>query len=190
MYIIGGKYKRSPLVVPKGDQVRPTTGQLRETVFNICQGTIQGASFLDLFAGSGAMGLEALSRGAAHATFVENRRTAIQAILHNISHLQVKDQTTLLRLDVLKGLPLLTKQGKKFDLIYSDPPYGALLSTPVLTYIDTHGLLTPGGSLLIEDTHLQPPPLQHLTLISQRAVGHATLFVYTTHVVKDALTSR
>ncbi len=94
--IIGGKYKGRVLKAPKGSATRPTHGMLRESVFNICQNEIAGARFLDLFAGSGAMGLEALSRGASHITLVENDRHALASIRENIAVLQAASQTTVI----------------------------------------------------------------------------------------------
>ena len=178
MHIISGKYKKRVLVAPKSDQVRPTTSQLREAVFNICQLTIEGAYFLDLFAGSGAMGLEALSRGARHATLVDQGRPALVALRHNIVALHVENETSVLGLDVFKALHQLVRQGRCFDVIYVDPPYGAGLSAPVLAYLDAHPLLRPEGSLFIEDADLTPPPLTRLRLHSKRSIGRAHLYEY------------
>jgi 16S rRNA (guanine966-N2)-methyltransferase len=97
---------------------------LREAVFNICQNEVPNARFLDLFAGSGAMALEALSRGALHATLVEQNRSALSCIRENIATLHLESQTTLLPLDAARALALLTQQKALFDLIYLDPPYG------------------------------------------------------------------
>lgn len=178
MYIISGKYKKRALVAPKSDLVRPTTSQLREAVFNICQLSIEGALFLDLFAGSGAMGLEALSRGAAHATFVESNRQALEVIKKNIHSLGVEKQTTVISLDVLKALEKFAQHTKSFDIIYVDPPYGKSLSEPVLTFLDTHPLLNSDGTLFIEDAGLKELPLTSLRLQSKRSIGRARLLEY------------
>jgi len=173
LQIIGGKHKKRKLVAPK--RVRPTTSQLRETVFNICQQRIAGARFLDLFAGSGAMGLEALSRGAAHATFVERGHPSLASIEKNIATLGEEEHTTLVPGDVLAVLPLL--QGP-FDLIYVDPPYGKGLSGQILDAIDAHPVLAEDGVLFIEDASLEEPRLKNLELKQKRSVGRATLFEY------------
>ena len=178
MYIISGKFKKRALVVPKTETVRPTTSQLRETLFNICQLTIEGAHFLDLFAGSGAIGLEALSREAAHVTFVEKNRLALAAIKKNISSFQVESQTTVYGCDVLKALQQLYASGKKFDLIYADPPYGEGLGAQVLDFLDQNLLLAEEGSLFIEDANLHEPPLQQLKLVRQKKSGRAHLYEY------------
>jgi 16S rRNA (guanine966-N2)-methyltransferase len=178
MHIIGGRFKKRVLVSPKTERVRPTTSQLREALFNICQLTIEGASFLDLFAGSGAMGLEALSRGAKQVTFVENNRDALAAIKKNIASLQVEEQCTVFSLDIFKALQRLDAQKQRFDLIYADPPYGEGLGTSILEFLDRHPLLATNGSLFIEESLLHPPPLQHLKLRGERKIGNTHLYEY------------
>ena len=176
--IIGGKYKKRTLATPKSEKVRPTTAQLRETLFNICQHTTPGARFLDLFAGSGAMGLEALSRGALHATFVECDRSALAAIKKNIATLHVEQMTTVYSLDVSKALQHLHDKNESFDLIYIDPPYGQGLGAHVLDFSDRHHLLASGGSIFIEDSELHEPTLQQLRLFRQKKVGRGYLYEY------------
>ncbi len=165
-------------MVPKESRVRPTTAQTQETLFNICQYQIEGAAFLDLFAGSGAIGFEALSRGASHVTFVESNRLAIQAIKKNIQTLQVEGETTLYGYDIFKALSFLSQNGVGFDLIYADPPYEAGFSAPLLQCLDQQQLLKPEGTLYIEDALFQEPPLKHLTCTSHRKIGRAYLFEY------------
>lgn len=178
MYIIAGKFKKKPLFTPHSEAVRPTTSQLRETLFNICQLSVEGARFLDLFAGSGAMGFEALSRGAAYAAFVENNRQALIAIRKNITGLGVAEQTGLLGMDVFKALERLASQNLQFDIIYVDPPYSKGLGARVLAFVEEHGILADGGSLFIEDASLELPPLRNLTLCSQRRSGRAQLYEF------------
>lgn len=175
MQIIGGKHKRRKLYAPKTTLVRPTSSQLRETVFNICQQQIEGARFLDLFAGSGAMGLEALSRGAEHATFVERGSPALAAIKRNIALLDEEAHSTVIAGDVLARIPFLEEA---FDLIYVDPPYGIGLGAQVLAAIDAHSLLAEGGTVFIEDSTFEEPSLKNLALKQKRQVGRATLFEY------------
>ncbi|MFZ0565338.1 MAG: 16S rRNA (guanine(966)-N(2))-methyltransferase RsmD [Chlamydiales bacterium] len=176
LQIIGGKYKKRKLTVAKTS--RPTTSQLRETVFNLCQSIIEGATFLDLFAGSGAMGLEALSRGAAHVIFVEKDRFALAAIQKNIEILGEGLNTTLLAKDVFKALQQLSEQGQTFDLIYVDPPYGQAIGLKVLDFIDNHRLLAEKGHVFIEDTDYEERALNHLKLKSHRKAGRAFIRDY------------
>ncbi len=188
MFIIAGLYRRQHLHTPKGDQTRPTANRLREALFNICQQTIEGARFLDIFAGSGAMGLEALSRGAQSATFIEAHQEAIHCIQSNIEHLKVQKQCQVLKGEALAKLQLLEKQERSFDIIYADPPYrtpaphtSLFYSAHLIQWIDAHALLAPGGVLFIEeDFHSQPhlDQLQTLKLINSRRMGHAALQQY------------
>lgn len=158
MQIMGGIYKGRVLISPKGKQTRPTSGKLREAFFNICQHFIEDASFLDLFAGSGAIGLEALSRGAKNVTFIEQDREALRCIRTNITQLKLQDQTDVLAKDAVKTL---SKLKDPFDIVFADPPYETYLklgeqrlylSQWVLNLVEEHQLLKPGGSLFIEDT--------------------------------------
>lgn len=187
MQIIAGKFKGHKINAPKGSETRPTSGRLRETVFNILQNEIEGTHFLDLFAGSGAMGLEALSRGAAKATFVDQNRTSIRTIEKNIERLALKDQANLICDEVLKTLAFFHKTRQQFDLIFVDPPYALVgksieetppLSSKVLSAIDQYQLLAPGGILLIEESKhidLETIPLQHLAFKNKRSTGKTTL---------------
>jgi 16S rRNA (guanine(966)-N(2))-methyltransferase RsmD len=136
--IFGGQFKGRVLKSPKSETTRPTQGIVREAVFNICQELTQGARFLDLFAGSGAMGLEALSRGASHATFVERDKHSVSCLKENLTLLNLTDRAQVFPIDAHAALNKITQS---FDIIYIDPPY----DTPVLPFIDailSHKLLT------------------------------------------------
>jgi 16S rRNA (guanine(966)-N(2))-methyltransferase RsmD len=174
--IIAGKFKGRILKTRNSPQTRPTQGMLREAVFNICQNEIENARFLDLFAGSGAMGLEALSRGASHATFVEQNRQAIQCIKENIALLQLQNNATLLPMDCSRALSLLPKAS--FDLIYIDPPYEQPIPLEQIA-----PLLAPSGTLFIEERHdpkkpHQPKTAPHLHLKETRRFGIALLSIF------------
>lgn len=177
MRIISGKYKNLALKSPAGMETRPTSSRMRESVFNILQSIVDGARFLDLFAGSGAMGLEALSRGASHATFVDASRDAARAIQENITKLNVRDQTTLLSGDCLKMLPRLLQLGSGYDIIYIDPPYDSPLTSQLLEAIDQSELINPGGILFLEESKdFKPPTLSKLTFVKSRKMGRSTLY--------------
>ncbi len=186
MFIIAGLYRRQRLVSPKGMSTRPTASRLREAVFNICQQEIEGARFLDLFAGSGAMGFEALSRGAQSVTFVEANKETIQCIRENAAHLKVESQCRIFKGEVFATLEWLERQGESFDLIYADPPYHTLsssfsYSTQVIQWMDEHALLKTGGFLFMEEDFRYPPSLdglRHLELKSSRRMGQALLQQY------------
>jgi 16S rRNA (guanine966-N2)-methyltransferase len=181
--IIAGRYKGRPLIAPKNDHVRPTLSSLREAVFNMLQGYMEEALFLDLFAGSGAMGLEALSRGAAHASFVDVDRKSIQAIKINCQALNVQPSTTIYFGDVLKKLGQLQKEQESFDIIYADPPYDQGHGEAVLSFLDSSSLLNPEGFLFIEEgfkTTISDENLAHLKLHKEKRFGSSKLFLFTT----------
>lgn len=188
MFIIAGLYRRQKLITPKSGQTRPTANRLRQALFNICQQDIEGVRFLDIFAGSGAMGLEALSRGAQFATFIDSDKEALHCIERNIAHLKVQNQTQILRGEAFAMLKRLEQQGQTFDIIYADPPYrtpaprsSLFYSAEIVHWIDQHALLKPGGLLFIEEEfHSQPeiPHLETLKLKDSRRMGHAALQQY------------
>lgn len=186
MHILGGRYRHFKLQCPTS-HVRPTSSQLRAALFNICQTCIEGAHFLDVFAGSGAMGLEALSRGATSATLMEQDRNALTCIRNNISKMQVGDSACLLPGDALLHLQRLSKKGQTFSIIYVDPPYDQRishegrsipLSHKALYLIDQMGLLSPQGTLFVETSKMEIPAslvLEHLQLKECRRYGTTIL---------------
>lgn len=179
LQIIGGKLKKKKIKSPKGLNTRPTSSRLRETLFNICQQEVEGARFLDLFSGSGAMGIEALSRGAGNAVFVDSDRESIHCIKDNLKALEIKDSARAIQGDAIKLLPKLGT----FDLIYADPPYLVKnsefsYSSEVLKFVDQFNLLALRGMLFIEDSKEWEPDiasLQTLCLKSSRKVGRSVL---------------
>lgn len=174
--ILGGEFKGRLLKAPSEKTTRPTQGVLRAAVFNMCQQEIQGASFLDLFAGSGAMGLEALSRGASHACFVEKDRAAAACIKENIELLKVKDRAEVFCSDALSAL---SKMEKPFDIIYIDPPYGVPVEK-VVEAILIKKLLK--SLLFIEEREKAETVIEHplLSLYDKRRYGIALLSIYST----------
>jgi 16S rRNA (guanine966-N2)-methyltransferase len=192
--IIGGALRNRLLKSPKGEQTRPTLAIMRKAVFDILQSEIDGANFLDLYAGSGAMGLEALSRGASHATFVETNRFALRCIEENCRNLKVAEQCTLIGYDCLRALKKLAKEGKCFGIVYADPPYAAAarmhLLQEILTFFDTHPLLNKGGTLFLEEA--APPTLktEALRLTSLRHIDTRSFSRSTLHQFRMGKNSR
>ncbi len=121
MRVIAGSARSLKLVTPVGTDTRPTTDRIKETLFNMIQAQIPDSVVIDLFAGSGALGIEALSRGAAHAYFVENNTAAHQCIRENLRFTALTDKATVLRQDVTAALTMI--QESQVDLIFIDPPY-------------------------------------------------------------------
>jgi 16S rRNA (guanine(966)-N(2))-methyltransferase RsmD len=179
--VITGTFKGRRLVLPKGTHTRPTTSQMRQAVFNICQNEVEGASFLDICAGSGSMGIEALSRGASFATFIDSSHFALEAIRQNIKSLQLEEVSHVLGQDALPALKRLEKEKKVFDLCYFDPPYGTALSEQVLHFLDESTLFTPNSLLFMEEGQhfsLEKITLKTLTLKSERRFGTSSLFCF------------
>lgn len=185
MHIISGKYKNRAIDAPKGYATRPTSSQLRETLFNICQNYIEGTDFLDLFAGSGAMGFEALSRGAHSVSFIDSHYESIRTIKKNMDALGVKEQTHVYNGDVFPMLERFSSLNKSFDIIYADPPYqletafhGKVLPVSVwlLKKLDRSSILKTGGYVFIEDAlKTLPEEYETLELVSSRRMGRSYL---------------
>jgi 16S rRNA (guanine(966)-N(2))-methyltransferase RsmD len=183
--IIGGSFRNRPLKSPKGEQTRPTLAVMRKAVFDILQDQIEEASFLDLYAGTGAMGLEALSRGACRATFVETNPHALRCIGDNCRNLKVESQCSLMGYDCFLALKKLIKENLHFDIVYADPPYAASsrlhLLQKILTFFDSHPtLLNSGATLFLEEATppvLKPEtlPLTHLRYVDSRSFSRSAL---------------
>ena len=149
MRIIAGTARSLPLRCPEGLDTRPTSDQIKETLFNMLQQDVTGCYFLDLFAGSGQIGLESLSRGGEYSVFVENNRKAAKCIEENIQFTKFDKNARLITSDVVSAL--YTLEGKyKFDIIFMDPPYNKELEKEVLTYLSTSSLLKPDTKIIVE----------------------------------------
>jgi 16S rRNA (guanine(966)-N(2))-methyltransferase RsmD len=155
MRVIAGTYRSRILRSLKGLALRPTSDRLRETLFNILTPNISGARFADLFAGTGAIGIEALSRGAAEVVFIERHAPAAVLIRKNLDSLGIRSGFTVFPVDVLRGLEMLASRGKGakagFDLVFLDPPYAATADYErVLKFLGASDLLAPGGMVIAE----------------------------------------
>jgi 16S rRNA (guanine966-N2)-methyltransferase len=172
--IIAGTRRGHTIYAPRGRDTRPTSDRVRENVFNIL-GPIDGAAVLDLYAGSGALGLEALSRGAARAVFVERDREAVLAIERNLDKLRLSG--TVLRQDAVSALVTETGAGRKYDLVLVDPPYEMYteIEPQLARYLPS--LLADGAVVVVEtDARTQPGlPLEERT---SRVYGAARITVY------------
>jgi 16S rRNA (guanine966-N2)-methyltransferase len=174
--IIAGSRKGARIFAPKGFDTRPTGDRVREAVFNLV-GPVDDLEVLDLYAGSGAMGLEALSRGARHATFVEADREAAQTIVRNLDKLALQG-ATVFREDAARRLAADAAAGRRYDLVLIDPPYRML--TGVLPMLAAHvpAVVSPDGLVVVEsDSHDEPElPLPKRT---SRRYGSARVTVFT-----------
>lgn len=181
--IIGGIYKGKQLSTLKGHSVRPTSGLVRESIFNILSEHVLGTTVLDLFAGTGALGIEALSRGAHHAVFIDFNRKAIGAIGQNLKRCGAEGISKIIRWDVRKDLKCIFSYTPKFDLIFIDPPYnnGAVLSS--LNHLDTVQSINDKAIVVIEHGWKEPiPDHDRFKIADQRKYGK-TLVSFLNYVV-------
>ena len=166
--IIGGSWRGRKLQFPLSEGLRPTGDRIRETLFNWLAPTIEGARCLDLFAGSGALGLEALSRGAASCTFVENAHSAAEVIRQHLQKLDANGGDV----SQMSALRWLENSTENFDIIFLDPPFSAGLHAPAIELIEQKHILKPGGQLYIEFDLKQRPELPaSLTLEKDKKAG-------------------
>lgn len=149
MRVIAGTARSMPLKTVKGMDVRPTTDKTKETLFNVLQTDVPDSRFLDLFSGSGAIGIEALSRGASQAVFVEKNPKACTCIRENLAFTKLADSGKLLNMDVLQALRSLEGKGV-FDCIFMDPPYNHELERQVLEYLQDSTILDENTLIIIE----------------------------------------
>ncbi len=173
--VTGGEARGTPLVEPRGLRLRPTSGLVREALFNILGDTIVDAVVVDLYAGTGAVGIEALSRGAGHATFVEGEAAACQAIVASLARTGLAPRAKVLRGRLPAALGSLEVP---FDFIFMDPPYG--LESAEETLHAAAELLAPAGRLVYEHSSRYNPPERPAGLVLQerRTYGDSALALY------------
>jgi 16S rRNA (guanine966-N2)-methyltransferase len=183
MRVIAGQFRSRPLAAPKGNDTRPTSDRLRETLFNVLAPRIEGAIFLDLYAGSGAVGIEAISRGAREVIFVENAEPALRAIRANLASLGIRGNYSLEARGVNAALKRLAPANRTVNIIFLDPPYSdtaAYESTLTLLGNECHPLLAPDAIVIAE--HLKKINLADAygSLHRYRALkqGDSTLSLY------------
>ena len=178
MRIIAGDMRSRKLKAPEGMDTRPTADRVKESLFSILQHQVPSARVLDLYAGSGALALEALSRGAESAVLVDCAARACQAISENIAALGCGNRALLLRMKDTAALALLKARGDGFDLIFLDPPY-RMDAAPVCRVILETGLLRHGGMIVIEHARETPPRIEPpLVMTDHREYGAAGLGFY------------
>jgi len=175
--VIGGELGGQRLVAPRGWKVRPTSDRAREAIFSVLGERVAGASVLDLYCGTGALAIEALSRGATHATLVD-RDT--RAALGNVERLGLGERVELVRSEVERWLAGRSAGGeaKRYDLVFVDAPYR--LADRVGREVDTHlrGLLEPGGRAIVESGARRPLRIESLSRLRQRRYGAADVSIY------------
>src|SRR4030043_980274 len=158
MRIIGGRSKGRMLASPKGQAIRPTSDRVKESIFNILQNKLGGKVVLDLFAGTGNLGIEALSRGAKKAIFVEKGRQALGLIQRNLTQFGLEKRSEILPRDVRRAIGILKQKGESFDLILMDPPYEKGLIQKTLMKLHLHRIYHEDSILVIEHDRREPIP--------------------------------
>lgn len=176
----GGKFRGRRLRAPKGDATRPTSDRVRESLFAWLP-ELEDASVLDLYAGTGSLGIEALSRGARSAVFVERARPALAALDANLADLELGGTTRVLRSDVRAALARLAREPARYDAIFMDPPYGAADAMEALHAIGRFALLAPQGMLVFETSRRHPPgDSVGLARAEERSYGDTRVVCYVT----------
>lgn len=150
MRVIAGSARRLLLKTVEGMETRPTTDRIKETLFNMLQNQIPGCLFLDLFSGSGAIGIEALSRGASLAVMIENNGKAISCIRENLERTKLGDRALVMESDVISGLKKLEGRNYRFHIIFMDPPYNHDYERRVLDYLSHSPMVTEETLIIIE----------------------------------------
>jgi 16S rRNA (guanine(966)-N(2))-methyltransferase RsmD len=178
--IIGGIYRSRIISMPKGVDIRPTQDRVREAVFNML-GDINEKHILDIFAGSGAFGIEALSRGASHAVFVDVDARCVGTIKANLESMGIEEyQYDIMKRNAFATMPALDKDGEKFDIVFVDPPYYKDMARKCLICIDYYDILSPNASVVVE--HFRKDSLicglNRLVIGKEKVYGDTVITIY------------
>lgn len=177
MRIIGGELKSRKIQFPKSKLTRPMTDRTKETLFNILGGLVHHKTILDLYSGSGSLGLEALSRGALKVTFVDKADWSVKVINKNIQELDLEDRAEVYEGDVLRAIDRYKRKEQQFNLIFVDPPFQKGLVKKTLIKLDQSGIVLPFGQVVVGHTVKEelPEGLETLNLVRTKKIGQACL---------------
>ena len=180
MRIIGGEYRSRKIKQPPLDMARPTKDRVREAVFSMIADVVPGASVLDIFAGSGAYGLEALSRGASECTFIEKYSNCSNVLKENITSLDLEGVSNVIVQDAEAAIKSLGENGIKFDLIFTDPPYKYNTNKKLLIMIYQYDILNPTGTLVVEHSAKEEVPQEEgdVSVYKQKTYGDTSISVF------------
>lgn len=180
MRVIAGSARGRVLKKPKGSKIRPTSDRVKEAIFNIIAPRIKGALVLDLFAGTGALGIEALSRGAAKAVFVDQNRDSIKLIHSNLALTGLSPYAEVYKQEIDLSLGVFKDKGLSFNLVFLDPPYQKVLIGHTLEKLTNNELLLPAGMAVLEHSRREEPPkeVQLLNLWQCRRYGDTVVSFY------------
>ncbi len=187
MRIISGLCKGRRLSNLKGKDIRPTSDRVRESIFNIIGSDIKGARVLDMFAGTGALGIESLSRGAVHSVFIDSSGDACRLIKKNCEMCHMMDKSTVIQYDLLKGTFPLKVMERNFDMIFMDPPYERGVPAKILVIPDLNNCLAPGGRIILEHSIKEkiPENLSDLDIYDQRKYGKTLITFFNQKISKE-----
>ena len=171
--VIGGELRGRKLVTVPGQETRPTADRVRESIFNILGALIQGAHVLDLFAGTGAMGIEALSRGARFVVFADDHRAALMALKKNTKACSLEGRASTIKWNILDDLDFIRNHTPAFDLVFIDPPYNKGMIRQALSNLEVSQCLANDARLVVEHSPLEaiPPDLPEFKMTDQRRYG-------------------
>ncbi len=180
MRIISGALRGKRLYPLRGLKIRPTTDYLRESIFNILAAEVEDKVVLDLFAGTGSLGIEALSRGAAAAVFVDKAPQAIKVLTRNIVACRLERQSIILKRDVLRGLHFLKSIGRAFDLVFIDPPYDKGFVERAVRPLDRSESISDKASIVVEHSRREvlPKKMARFVIRDQRHYGKTLVSFY------------
>lgn len=180
MRVISGNLRGLKLNAPKNDDVRPTTDRVKESMFNVINMYIMESSILDLFAGTGSLGIECLSRGANDCVFVDLNRESLQVVNSNIKKARLEQKSTVMNLSYKDAISKLSIQNKKFDVIFMDPPYYKDMFIDALTNIDQKDILQEEGIIVVEhDTKENlADKVGRLEKFKSKKYGNTTISLY------------
>ena len=180
MRVIAGQCKGRVLISPKGKLIRPTSDRTKEFIFSYIGDNIFRVDFLDLFAGSGNISIEALSRGAKSATLVDKSIDAIKLIHQNIELTGYSSECCIIRKDALSYLRIADKKENSFGLIFADPPYSGTIYQKILQKIDTGSILRIGGLFVLEHSSIlnDEKKYKNLKIKKRKKMGNSTITIY------------
>ncbi len=182
MRVTGGAKRGERLLEIQDRRIRPMRAEVRAALFNIIRGLVDGSRFLDLFAGTGGVGIEALSRGAMECTFVDHLPEAVQLIKINLAKLELLGRAKVYQLDVFAAIARFERRGKRFDLIFAGPPYGQGLSGGTLERLGGSSIVADDGLVITEVFKKERAEVKErygcLSLIRERSYGDDLLLLY------------
>ncbi len=180
MRVISGKCKGRNLFGPKGSSIRPTSDRTKEVIFNFIYDAVKNVNVLDLFAGTGSLAIEALSRGASSATLIDNSAEAVRLIYKNVKLTNFLSKCKIIRKDVFRFLKIDHQSQIKYGLIFADPPYSNKMYQKLIEAIDNGNILAEGGLFVLEHSFREKPKNDNASLLirTQKTLGDSAITIF------------